>query len=829
MAADGGKAPGLQQLPSLHALPKHLTGFIGRELELATVTRLLADSRLLTLVGSGGVGKTRLAVRVAGNWKPNCGQIEDFVSFVDLASCLEPELLPETLVAQLGLSEQPGRAVVPTLVDAFQNATGLLILDNCEHVIDACARLVYELLLACPYLRILATSREPIGIEGEVILRVPSLELPDVSLGLQQVASSESVLLFIERARAMLPTFELNAKNVEAVADICRRLDGMPLAIELAAARISLLSPEQIRARLDDSLALLVAGRRLAPARQQTMRATVDWSYALLSGPERDLFERLSVFAGDFSVEATEAIAAPVERAGQTALGLLAHLVDSAVVLAEPAPMGAMRYRLLETLKQYGTERLRDRGSLDAVRHAHASYFLDMAEQVEPDLSGPRVNSAQKRLEADHDDLRAALGWFVENTEVDSAQRLAGALRRFWFFRGHLSEADTWLNRVLALPSGGRPTAGRAKCVQGLTMLRLGRGDYHAVERLAVESCALWQAIDDQAEHAFSLFHAGLAAIRVGKYLEARAYLDAGLAISRSANIGAAESNCLFTLADLEIDLGNNNEARRWAEAALVRAMAVGRSRQIAAARGFLGVLSMRQKDYQSAAALLAASLATWRELGELYWIVEALVRLGQLDIEQEDLVDARTHLAEGLKLARQQGDQHRIAMALEGFVQIAVLEREPRLALQLAAAAETIRTAIGVPLPPAERAYLSRYLGQARSWLGNRAADDAWIQGRGLGVDQAIDVALTDYARHLRADIRRGRNLLTAREQMVARLVALGRTNRQIAEELVIAEGTAERHVGNILSKLDMNSRSQVAAWAVAQGLAAPNMYTDV
>jgi non-specific serine/threonine protein kinase len=312
-----------------------------------------------------------------------------------------------------------------------------------------------------------------------------------------------------------------------------------------------------------------------------------------------------------------------------------------------------------------------------------------------------------------------------------------------------------------------------------------------------------------------------MATTRLGKYAEARANLKAGLEVSRAARHGGAESNCLFTLADLAIDLGDNDEARVWAEASLARATEIGQARQIAAARGFLGVVSMRQGDFHGAAAWFEASLATWRELGEVMWIAEALGRFAQLAIEQADVSTARTRLKESLLLAQELGDRLRIATVLEGFVQIAVLEGTSRLALKLAVAAESMRDSIGVPLPPAERSRLDRYLAQARSTLGKRAADTAQIEGRALGVQGAIELALGNPSAHpVDPAARRVRGVLTAREKAVARLVAQGLTNRQIAEQLVIAEGTAERHVGNIFGKLNMNARSQIAAWAVGQGL---------
>jgi tetratricopeptide (TPR) repeat protein len=487
----------------------------------------------------------------------------------------------------------------------------------------------------------------------------------------------------------------------------------------------------------------------------------VDWSYELLTESEQVLFERLSVFAGGWTLEAAEATAATNGVAAHEVLALLGRLVDTSMVVVEPGQSGAVRYRLQEAVRQYGRERLAERGSADAIHRQHAEYFLTLAEQIEPDLSNPRVKAAQARLEADHDNLRAALGWLLDQADVDGVQRLAGALGRFWFFRGHVAEADAWLNRALALPGGDRPTIGRAKCLYGLSGLGINRGDYAAVERHAQEGRALWHALGNAPQEAFCLFLLGFATTRLGKYTDARAYLEAGLEVSRAARHGGAEANCLFTLADLAIDLGDNDEARVWAEAALARGTEIGQQRQIAAARGFLGVVSTRQGDYPGAAAWLEASLATWRELGELYWIAEALVRFAQLAIEQGDVRTARTRLTESLTVAKELGDRLRIAAALEGFVQVVALEGRPRLALQLAVAAESMRDSIAVPLPPAEGSRLSRCLADARTKLGKRAADGAQVEGRALGMQQAMDLALGVVPlRGARHGSQRGRNV---------------------------------------------------------------------
>jgi non-specific serine/threonine protein kinase len=358
-------------------------------------------------------------------------------------------------------------------------------------------------------------------------------------------------------------------------------------------------------------------------------------------------------------------------------------------------------------------------------------------------------------------------------------------------------------------------------------MLATGRGDYRTVSSFAYESSALWGALGNQHHEAFSLFLLGRALTRLCKFADARVALEKGLEVSCAGRDGGAEAICLFTLAELEIALGEDDEARVWAEAALSRALDLGQVRQIACARGCLGVLSMHEADFPGAATLLEASLATWRELGESYWFAEALVRRGQLAVEQVDTASACAHFTEALELARRQADRHTTAVALEGFAQIAVLEGQPRLALQLAAAAESVREAMGLPLPPSERSRLMRALDEARMAVGNRAAD-AWAQGRHLGIERASDLALAVATpRVARPQTRR--NVLTGREQMVARLVAQGLTNRQIAGQLLIAEGTTERHVGNILGKLHMHARSQIAAWAATQDLLPPDLHTSV
>ena len=471
-------------------LPSALSSFIGRERELRDVRRLLGAARLLTLAGTGGVGKTRLAVALLRSPRRNrlgAG------AFVDLAPLGDPELVPQTVAAQLGVREQPGRPVLAALVDVLRRAPLLLVLDNCEHLVEACARLAGALLRACPGLRVLATSREPLGVAGEVVWRVPSLALPEATPPSEQLEDAAAVRLFVARARAARPAFALTEQNARAVADVCRRLDGIPLALELAAAHVPLLSVEQIAERLDDALGLLTRGSRLAPARQQTVRATLDWSYGLLTPPERRLFDRLAVFAGGWTLAAAEGVAGTDGIAPRTVLPMLGRLVDQSLVVVEPEPGGPGRYRLLEALRQYGLERLAAGGGRPRARDRHAAHYLALAEQTAPRLFGPGAPAAQARLEGERDNCRAALRWLVERGATERALRLVGALGRFWFYRGYLAEGEAWTARVLALPGADRPTAGRARALYAAGAAALGRGDYAAVEAAGREALALWR------------------------------------------------------------------------------------------------------------------------------------------------------------------------------------------------------------------------------------------------------------------------------------------------------------------------------------------------
>jgi len=465
------------------------TGFIGRERELATVTSLLADTRLLTLTGAGGCGKTRLAMAAAARVGT---AYADGASIVELAALVDPGLVAQEVAAALNVREEPGRPLDETLIGALRSKHLLLVLDNCEHVRGACARLATALLSACPRLRILVTSRQPLGVADEVVWRVPSLATPDPQQlpAIDDLMKYDAVRLFVDRARATRPGFALTEHNALDVVRACRRLDGIPLAIELAAVWVRVLTVEGLAARLDDMIDLLVTDDGATPPRQRTLRATMDWNYDLLDAPGRALLRRLAVFAGGWTLEAAEAVCAD-QRDGEglgkkAVLHALRRLIDASLVVAEEQEVdegagvsGGMRYRLLEPVRQYAYDKLRDAGEDAPMRRRHAAWYLTLAEQAEPELTGPEQARWMDRLEAEHDNLRVALHWALESGEAEVGLRLAGALWRFWYQRGHLDEGRRWLDEAVEIAHGnGRvATAGAREGTQrsGRARLRPGR------------------------------------------------------------------------------------------------------------------------------------------------------------------------------------------------------------------------------------------------------------------------------------------------------------------------------------------------------------------
>jgi non-specific serine/threonine protein kinase len=508
---------------SSNNLPSELSSFVGRKSELAEVRRLLEDNRLLTLTGPGGCGKTRLVLAAASELVEG---FEDGVWLVELASLSDPELVPQAFASVLGVREQPGRALIETISDHLRVRKLLLILDNCEHLIEACANLAEALLRWCPELHILATSREALAITGEVAWPVPSLSLPDIRRlpDLESVREYESARLFLERTTTVKPGFALTEQNAPSVAQVCYRLDGIPLAIELAAARMKVLSVGEIAEKLDDSFRVLAVGSRTALPRHRTLHATMDWSHHLLGQEERTLFRRLSVFAGGFSLGAAESVCVGEELERGEVLGLLSQLVDKSLATVREQD-GETRYGLLETVRQYAWEKLSGLGEVRRLEDQHAGYYLALAEEAEPDLKGELQVAWLERLETEHDNFRTAMRRLLDQAESEKAARLGWALWLFWWIRGHFAEGRQSMEQALSVEANAAmPTLARAQALYVEGTMACGQGDHRLAEPLLEESAVLFREVGSERGVAYALGSAAVLAIIRGRYEQGIAY-----------------------------------------------------------------------------------------------------------------------------------------------------------------------------------------------------------------------------------------------------------------------------------------------------------------
>jgi non-specific serine/threonine protein kinase len=851
-----------------HNLPLQLTSFVGREHALAELGHLLARTRLLTLTGPPGVGKTRLALQLADE---ALDAFADGVWLVELAPLADPSLVPQAVAEALGVQEQPRRPLVDTLADALRAQQVLLVLDDCEHLVASSAALADSLLRACPQVEILATSREVLGIAGESTWPVPSLAVPaDARAATADdaaaVGQSEAVRLFVERARSAQPSFTLTQRNAGAVAQVCQRLDGIPLALELAAARVRALSAEQLAARLDDVVVgpsdastgdrfrLLTGGSRAALPRQQTLRAAIDWSYALLSEPERRLLRRLSVFSGGWTLEAAEAVGAGDGLAGDEVFGLLLDLVNKSLVVADPEGAEA-RYRLLETLRRYGTERLREAGEEAAVRTRHLAWCAALTEDLARRIDVGEQSIWLGRLEREHDNFRAALAWSLAENGRDAADtteraelglRLAGALGWFWYLHSYLAEGRRWLSSLLAATERGpRPSRVRALALAGL--LAENQGDYRLADALLRESLAQARQVDDAPGVARALTLLGLVARNVGEYEQATALLEEGLATARGCGERWIEMVSLLWLGSVARYRGDAQRATRLLDASLEASRVLGDEVIRLRILYHRGMVAHAQGQDERATELLEESLALARRVGSKWGAAVALTDLGIVASAQGAVDRATACYVDGLVLFRDIGDRWGIARGLHSLGRLAAAAGEVERAARLYVASAVLREAIGAPPRLSERPDYERDLAAVRTRLGEAAFAAARAAGQAMSLEAAIDDALgaghpasTTVARPsaepvqpvepvepvepVAADPSAGRSTrptpLTRRELEVAALVAQGLTNRQIAEQLVISEWTVDSHVRHILNKLDFRSRAQVATWAVEQRL---------
>ena len=727
-------------------LPQELTSFVGRQKEIADVKqRLVAPDggegvKLLTLTGVGGTGKTRLSLRVAADLLDT---FPDGVWFIELAALVDPALVPQTVATTLGLRETAG-SINEALTDFLREKQTLLILDNCEHVVDACAQVAESLLRTCPNVQLLASSREELGIAGEVSYRVTSLSTPDPHAPAtpEELTRYEAVHLFVERAAAALPGFALTRDNAPAIAQITHRLDGIPLALELAAARVKVLRAEQISARLDDRFRLLTTGTRTALPRHQTLRASIDWSYDLLSSSERTLLRRLSVFAGGWSLEAAEAVCAGDGIDRFEVLDCLTQLLNKSLIVAEQGD--EPRYRLLETIRQYAKDKLFDSGDAEAarVRNQHLDYFLRLMEEAEPKLRGSAQLTWLNRLETEHDNLRTALDWSL-GANHQAGLRLAGAAFWFWMVRGHYQEALKWLNGALATGAES-DTRGRAKALAGIGFLLHQQGDLGAARTAYDESLRLWRDVGDRWWIALVLDWKGWVALYEGDTAATRSVLEEAVNLARGVDDR-------WALADALISLGTRAErtdhaaARAILEESIAIWRKVGDRLGLAEALYQLGTVENSQNEYGRAATLYRESLALFREARHKGIVVQVLFGLGSVVQRQGDNARAAELFAEALALTQELGNKAEMAFDLAGLGGVAAAEGRPARAARLLASAESIFTTIGISISmwPYRVADYDRWVALARAQLDEAAFSSAWAEGRALTVQAAIAYAL--------------------------------------------------------------------------------------
>ena len=716
-------------------LPTHATPLLGREHELASAhERLLRDDvRLLTLVGPGGTGKTRLSLQIAANLSD---RFVDGIFFVALAPISDPDLVPTTIAQTLGVRDGGGRSVLHALEEYLREKQLLLLLDNFEQILAA-APVVGELLNAAPRVKILVTSRSALQLRGEHEYAVPPLALPNARSPATPDALSQysAVALFIERAAAIKSDFAVTNESAPAVAEICHRLDGLPLAIELAAARIRFLSPQAILARLERRLPLLTGGARDLPARQQTLRSAIAWSYDLLTPGERALFRRLSIFVGGCTFEAAEAVCDPDGTLGLEVLDGIGSLVAQSLLL-EISSDAEPRFGMLETIREYGLKMLEAAGEITAVQQRHAAHYLALV------TGSARVPADFDRLEQQHDNLRAALQWLIEQGDTEAALRLAAELTGMWGMRGYLTEGRDRLTRALALPEAQARADTRASALDAGARLAFNQGDYAVAQDFWEQSLALWREVADPGRVGSVLRSLGHLARERGDYATARALITESLEILRAArNVGVGRT--LNILGLVEFQQREYATARGLFQEALDLARQAQDEFGIMWAVARLGHVAHAEGNLAEARARYEESLTMQRRWDDKRAIASLLRNLAMVDVDEAQLGMAWSRFEESAALVRHLHDQSGTAQLLDGLAGLAAVQAQPARALRLAGAAAAFREALGKSHARNLQDWIERKLTPAQESLGTEATATAWAEGQAMGLERAIAYAL--------------------------------------------------------------------------------------
>jgi predicted ATPase/class 3 adenylate cyclase/DNA-binding CsgD family transcriptional regulator len=850
-------------------LPLQPTPFLGREKEVDAVGQLLRrdSSRLVTLTGPGGVGKTRLALQVAADLSEH---FPDGTWLVSLAPISDPDLVLPTISQVLSLREARDQAPLEHVKHALQEKKTLLLLDNFEQVVSA-ALSVADLLAGCPRLKVLVTSREGLHVRAEREFPVPALALPDLRHlpDLLSLSQYEAVALFIERAQAVTPEFQVTNSNAPAVAEICVRLDGLPLAIELAAARIRLFPPQALLTRLGQRLPLLTSPARDVPTRQQTLRSTIKWSYDLLTAHEQRLFRLLSVFVGGCTLDAAESVSAALGGAPPPVMDRVASLLDKNLLLQRAQEGAEPRLTMLETIREFGLEALVTGGEMEAARQAHAAYYLHLAEEAEPALKGPHQADWLERLERELDNLRAALSWGLSRGQArersEMALRLGASLKDFWWKRPHAQEGETVLARALERAEGSALSV-RAKALMAAGALLGWLGDFERAEALCQQSgdvvgvgyalftlgqiemwkpnlaaarsrfeasLSLQQEVGDKYGMAWTLHMLSLVDDDQGHYIEGRSHAEAGLLLFREFGDTWSIAHSLLVMAEGFLDEGDAEKAHPLLEESRALLRETGNTYYEGVALGELGLVAFHQGKMAVAHALLEEGLTHFQAKNELDirdGKARTLAQLAQVIAFEGDHATARALYEQCLATARKQPFQRLTPFYLEGLAGVVAAQGELLWAARLWGAAEALRDSMGTPIPPAYRADYERAVAAARTHLNEQAFAAALAQGRSMTLEQvlatqgqAIITRPTAAAPAAPSPVKPAATYpdgLTAREVDVLRLEAQGLTDAHIAEQLVISPRTVNNHLTSIYSKLQVSSRAAATRYAMEHHL---------
>jgi predicted ATPase/DNA-binding CsgD family transcriptional regulator len=821
-----------------HNLHEEPNRFIGRERELGELRASLLSSRALTLCGTGGIGKTRLAGRILAALRD---EFPDGVWMVELGDLQQPDLVVSRVASVVGVTEENGRPLLDTLADALAARSLLVALDNCEHLIDAAARVAQRLLAGAPGLRIIVTSREPLRVAAETVWQVPPLTVPPPPpppTSVADLSSSEAAALFADRAAAALPSFTVTGGNAAAVGRLCRALEGLPLAIELAAAWVRMLSAEQIEALLHDRFRLLATQDRTVPARQRTLRATIDWSYNLLTPDEQVLFRRLSVFTG-WSLEMAEKICSDEQLPVARVLDLITALVDKSLVVVEPEVLGQYRYRMLDAIREYAAEQLAAAGEAEQREQLLRDYTLRVAEHnmaigmaLIPAPWSARVD-VFRRYDIDTVNVDQVLSRCMARGDAEGGLRICTGVRPCWIVRGRFAEGRDWFDSFLALDAPGLPGWVRGAALAGRAQLAMSIDPAEA-ERGAQEALSLCVAAGDSFWTATTLNLLAEAALHLGRLEEGISRATEALELARESGDSFNEGYALGSLATAAALRLNLRDTEEFGLAALAVMQRI--DQQWGAARTMIGLgdLARLRSEPDVARRYYTEALPIFREIDARPEIARCLAGLARVALEQKDHETAGEYLGESLVLSHSTGARIGVARGLEAFAELAAAQDEPAQAVRLIAAAAGLRDTAG--LRPLSGGKVSQYLAKA-GVLGDAVVSRLWEEGAAMTPGQAVALALSGAgSAGLDAAVNGATagggvggtgggagaaaalplpNQLTPRERQIIELIAAGLSNRQIAEELVIAPATAARHVANILAKLGFSSRSQIAAWA--------------